>query len=337
MSTKVVEIEMSVGGLGDNWMRLTALYSMAALRSDVVLTCVVPSTIRNLAENVFADRLNFTDRVSPNGYFFTNRGIRHLLSGLVGGKRYLAPYHRLTVRDWGRTGAKVTANCAAFNLLDRLDLVGLPPRETLEFYQGYVELMCLRIFRNVLYSRFVAQSGEDFSLIRERLRSVASRTVSNEFESAKGKLVVFPSGSGHQIMPVDFARTNMPDAFYCLHERDEYAGQFQGMSLLRFSSAEDILNLAFNASVSVTTDSFPSHLIQYLTERSIVLLAEQPASRIVSPHFDGIVIYSQAPCSPCPHLDRSQLCKAGLEICLTWQAPAKAELLQSKLENFRSK
>lgn len=332
-----VYVDMRVGGLGDIWMRLAALFSLSGL-VQTQYACIVPAVIRGIAQNVFGDRVAFADEHTRSNLLFTNRGIRHLLPGILTGRRYLAPYHRLTAKDWGRNNLKNSINRLGFELFDKLELIGIAPCEVLENYQGYVEMMCIASLRTIDYSRYLEQAAIDYEIICARLQQQSASFAGAAALSKR--VVVFPSGSGHQVMTGEFAASNLAGAVFCFHENDSYSSIFERQAgtgtveILKFGRPSDIVDICNSAAVVVTTDSFPSHLIQFLKVNSIIILAEQPATRIIAPHYRGRFLSSLAPCSPCPHLARVHKCKAGFDFCLTWQNGALAESLRRELQNF---
>ena len=118
----------------------------------------------------------------------------------------------------------------------------------------------------------------------------------------------------------------MPDATYIYFHKDPDAIRFAdaGLRTILFQEAGDIVHLARSARWTVSTDSFPSHLVQFTTSRASILITGSPRKRIVAPTFKGQIIDATAPCHPCPHLEKGAfpLCKAGYAECLNWNDAA---------------
>ncbi len=321
-------VDLTIGGNGDNWMRLAGLYTAAALRPERPIVCVLPKMLRSLAPAAFGDRLQFLDRPNAKTLAYTNRGLKDLLRPALSGKRFLVPYHRVMIQDWDLNSAKDKFNIAAFSLFDRLDWMQLPPWPALNVYQGYLEVVTIRALRDITWEEFLGQARGDYDLLFQNLAGDLPLSPELSLPPDIGvRVAVFPSGTGHQFMPVGWAARNLPDAVYCFFERDKEQERFAdaGLRVLHFHREPgDIIEIARRASWAITTDSFASHMLQYSTERVVLALAEFPRARVVSPFFRGVIVDSAAPCSPCPHLERGHFpaCKAGLKKCLTWQQPA---------------
>lgn len=315
-------LDLRVGGHGDNWMRLCGLYTAAALRPDLTIVCTVPASLQELAQKVFSDRLEVRATATDGALIFTNLGLRHLLARALKGTRFVVPYHRTVVVDWGVWALKDWINVNAFSFFNLVGWTQLPPWPALKRYQGYCEVVSIAKLRDISWNEFLGAAEADFELIFTKLNAVSNELVSADFSVVVDAVAVFPSGTAHQYMPVEWAAKHLPQAVFCFHEsdRDRRIFEERGLKVITFNRAADIVAISQRAKLSVATDSFPSHLLQFASERSLIILAEFPKERIVSPFFRGSIIDSAAPCSPCPHLERGTfpLCKAGQPACLTW-------------------
>ena len=179
-----------------------------------------------------------------------------------------------------------------------------------------MELQALAPFRSVGRAEFDKQATKDFALLGLRLQT--------QFRAASlNGIVVYPSGSAHQIMPPTWAVNHLPNATFVFHTSDSDGEQFplHGLHVERFRTPEDMLELGHMAGRILVTDSFPSHVWQLMGERVVVLLTEQIRSRTVHPGFPlRQIVESRASCCPCRHLDRGnhRLCVAGHQYCTTW-------------------
>jgi len=186
----------------------------------------------------------------------------------------------------------------------------------MDAYQGYMELQALAPFRGVGHAEFDEQAMQDFAGLCARLQA--------QFGASRSKgVVVFPGGTAHQVMPPRWAADHLRDATFAFHATDPYAQKFsaEGLRVGRFENPEEMLKLGQGASMILVTDSFPSHVWQLMGKRVILLLSQQPRSRVVHPGFpDEQVVESCAPCCPCRSRDRGnhRLCDAGHAHCATW-------------------
>jgi hypothetical protein len=324
---KILSIDSSAGGNGDIWMRLVSFYSMAALLTDLEIQLLIPKFMRELARYTFGDRLTIIDDGdnSTIDLSYTNLGLRNLVKGLVKGKRYISPYQRAVIKDKKQRQLKDVVNLAVFNVLDFLSLVQVPKSKWITVYQGYLDVIGIKQFRKVNYSDFVVQLQSDYGRISKRLNQ--NVPVSKELilpPDLKENLVIFPTGTSRQFIPVSWARKYLPNAYYAFFYKDKEAAIFQQEGLktvLFYLQPADIIVLSKNAKWTITTDSFPSHLLQSASQSCTVTITEVLKSRIVSPSFKGKVVDSQAKCHPCLHLDRKNhpLCAAGFSECINWE------------------
>ncbi len=313
------------GGFGDVWMRLAGLHAAAALRPELRIRAVFAPEIAPLARVAFAGRIEFVD-LGPDGeppasaLVYTNRGLRDLLPGLRRGRRYVAPLHRVVASLSRRRGPRDRINALLFSLLDAAGRVSIAPEADTESYCGRLETSAVPALRAIPAEALLHQIAADFPEARERLRNMPLSG-----EGGEG-LLVFPSGKGHQYMPAAWAARYLPEARYAFHAADGDAAAFEAMGLatVRFARPEEILALARGRRRVLTTDSFPSHLLQYGCEAGrlgILLTRTRPAS-VVTPGFlaGGTVFPSSARCLPCPHRERGtfRLCAEGFPSCIAW-------------------
>ena len=217
-------------------------------------------------------------------------------------------------------------NYLIFKISDALGFIQVPPVKWMTCYQGFLEIKAIKRFRNIGYDEFKDQMKKDAAHIKSLLES--NIPVSPELTipaDLKSSVIIFPTGTSRQFVPLKWAVDNMPEAYYSFFHKDESLIEFKnaGLKIVPFyKEPGDIITLSKNAGWTITTDSFPSHLLQSFTNRCAVTITEVLKSRIISPGFEGIVIDAVAPCHPCLHLDRKthKLCSAGFEECINWQS-----------------
>jgi hypothetical protein len=330
---KNVYIDTQLGGLGDVWMRLSAFYTFAQLRPDCTLHLKIPKSLQNIAMSVFGDRLLFVTEDIPYGYTYTARGFLDLWKEVLKGKKFIAPYHRIKHAEGKGNWLKKQINNVLMNTCNALGFINLPRWESLHYYQGYMEAEAIPEFKSIRYADFLIQSKKDFQILQDTIKTIFQNTDVSAFPDLRNATVVFPSGTAHQYMPVEFAVKELPNALYFFHAKDTDQQAFKeaGLSVFSFHTAEEIAAIGLHAKISIATDSFPSHIIQYCPSYSILTLAEVPGTRTVSPHYPGIKIESQAPCCPCLHTEKKgfPLCEAGFTSCLTWKQDGYVKQLKS--------
>jgi hypothetical protein len=326
-----MNLNISMGGLGDQWMRLVALYTAAKVTGLRYPRIAVAPPLMSIGGKVFGSKLDIGLAEGSEEIEFTVRGIRDLIAPICMGRRFASPYARIVIRDNPNHFWKNTLNETIYRALDFLQLVQVPPWNCLHLYQGYVELVTLRKFRDISYDDYLKQSAEDYPELMKAMDDIGSRG-QNDFASGTvdGKTIVFPSGSSMQFMPAWWAARNMPQALFAFHANDGDSDSYckAGLQTVTYETAEEVVALARNAQWCYATDSFPSHLVQFTTSKATILLTEKPGSMDVHPMFGGKTIESTMNCSPCLKIVRTpgSTCQAGYGECHTWKNPQYATL-----------
>lgn len=309
-------IDSRVAGLGDAWMRLAALYTLTGMGEGRRHAILVAPPLVPLARFLFSDRLD-VDSAGHGDVVYTHLGIRHSLGKILRGRRYVFPFFWLLRELRPRSTIKDRLNDMAVRVLSRSGRILLPRERETDFYQGFMELRALVPFKDFEPKDLARQASRDLSVLTERMDRRFGA------ESSASETLVFPGGSAHQTMPLDWAAENMPKCTFAFHEKDASAEGFlaRKLKVVRFGSPESMLECGKRAERVFVTDSFPSHVWQFMGGRTTVLLSQQPRSRVVHPGFpERQVLASRAPCCPCRSLDRANhvLCDAGRLFCLTW-------------------
>jgi hypothetical protein len=185
-----------------------------------------------------------------------------------------------------------------------------------------MELQGLRPFQTICLEEYLDAAPCDLDEIDKRVSAMFPPGIHSH------GIVVFPSGTAHNIMPPEIAASLLPFAQYAFHEKDPFAEEFAalGLNVLRFGNPpEEICSIIASSTLTICTDSFPSHLAQMWKEKTIVLITEMKARMTVRPGFPALhVVDSRAPCHPCRHLARTgddHRCAAGKLYCATWESP----------------
>jgi hypothetical protein len=323
-------IDSRIGGMGDIWMRLLALYTLAGLKKQEYAIIVKPSLV-HIACLLFKDRMSIVSEGEPD-VIYTHYGLRDIALDMMKGRRYVHPFHWILKETRKEDSAKDVVNDLAVRLASGIGGLLLPRKDYLWEYQGFMEMTALEPFFDLSVEEFEAAANQDWLIISQRLRDAYL------FKgSPSGKILVFPSGTAHQIMPSTFARIYLPNAVFAFHEKDNYAKDFKSANLqvVTFASPEDMLQLGANASAVICTDSFPSHLWQTWGSRVLLVLSQQTAKQIVHPGFPKEqVIDSVAPCVRCRsrvRTDADHRCDAGNFFCITWEDRRYIQSFQSAL------
>jgi hypothetical protein len=323
-----LSVDLRAGGLGDVWMRLAGFHAAVALRPGLRVSAAVPDVLYDIACAGFGGRLDIATGAEAGAVTYSVRGLRDLLPSALRGRRWAAPYGRVVIRDWNRWRLRDRLNSLAYAGADLCGLVHSPPWDSLAWYQGYSEIVLLPALRTIKPEEFNRQVAADLPDISRRVARHAEDCPVPGAEAVDGRVVVFPTGSGRQFIPLEWARENLCNAVFALHERDPDLQLWHDadLAVVVYSTPEQIATLGLMARVVLTTDSFPSHVLQYSGAEVVVLITGTARVRVVAPGFRGQVVDATAPCHPCPHLERRGFpkCKEGHEVCLNWASPVYA-------------
>lgn len=322
---KKISIDSTVGGNGDVWMRLVSLYAVSALKPEIQFQIKIPSFINKLAQFTFGDRLIIlSDTAFVCEYNFTSLGIKDLIKEILKGKKFISPYARSIIQDRKKKAFKDPINRFLYHFMDKFGYIQVPDDNWIEGYQGYLDIIGIKKIRSVSYDSYLNQLATDYPTLLARLES-DDVPLSLELifpVDIKENIIVFPTGTSRQYIPVWWAKSNLPDAYYAFFHKDKDAEPYieNGLKIVYFyKEPGDIIALSKAAKKTLTTDSFPSHLLQYATKNCIVTITEVLKSRIISPVFKGQVIENEVNCHPCLHIVKEKNCAAGYSECLNWR------------------
>lgn len=320
-----LNIDSSRGGNGDIWMRLVSFYSVAALVPETKIGILIPAFLRNLTNYTFGDRITILTESDLIHLTYTSLGLKNLIGGIAQGKKYIAPYQKAVINDKKTKQLKDVLNNGLFDIANTLGLIQVPPARYIAGYQGFLDIIGIKKLAAVQYHQYVQQLIADHTAVSRRLQATLPTSPQLVLPAdLSTSVVVFPTGTSRQFVPVWWAAQHLPNAYYAFFYKDADALPFEdhGLKTIKFyHEPGDIIHLSHQANYTITTDSFPSHLLQYATSRCTVTITEVLKSRIISPAFKGTVVNATAPCHPCLHLDRKNhpLCAAGHAECINWK------------------
>lgn len=321
----IISIDSTVGGNGDVWMRLVSFYAISSLKPEIQFQVKTPGFIIELAQFTFGDRLIIiSDSTFICQYNFTSLGIKDLIREIVKGKKFISPYARSVIHDKKKKEFKDSINLLLYHFMDKLGFIQVPDKKWIEVYQGYLDIIGLKKIRSVSYDSYLKQLESDYPSLLSKLKSDAI-PISAELtfpDDLKDNIVVFPTGTSRQFIPVWWAKQYIPNAYFAFFHKDKDADDFiaNGLKTVFFyKEPGDIITLSKAAKKTLSTDSFPSHLLQYATKNCIITITEVLKSRIISPVFKGQVVDSRVACHPCLHIIKSSNCAAGYKECLNWK------------------
>jgi len=172
--------------------------------------------------------------------------------------------------------------------------------------------------------------------VSERLRVYAKRLPTNIEETSVPDIVFFPSGGAFQYVPARFIR-NLLDLAGIREE--QYACYFApsdpslekyvaaGLRCRVSATTDVLLAVIARARVTLTADSFPSHIAQLLAPRHIALMSHDLPQHTIHPAARSTVVYEPQTCCPCWYAIRKEnkLCPVGFEACGVYTMPGYLE------------
>lgn len=161
--------------------------------------------------------------------------------------------------------------------------------------------------------------------VSARLRTYVQR-LSLAAETGVPDVAFFPSGGAFQYIPARFIRQLLDlagvgeERYACYFApSDPTAEKYAAAGLrCRVSDTTDaLLSIIARARVTLTADSFPSHVAQLLAPRHIALMSHDLPQHTVHPAAPSTIVYEPQPCCPCWYAIRKEnrFCPAGFEAC----------------------
>lgn len=162
--------------------------------------------------------------------------------------------------------------------------------------------------------------------VSDRLHVYTKRLPTNIAETSVPDVAFFPSGGAFQYVPARFIR-NLLDLAGVGEKR--YACYFApsdpslekyvtaGLRCRVSATTDALLAVVARARVTLTADSFPSHIAQLLAPRHIALMSHDLPQHTVHPAARSAIVYEPQICCPCWYAIRKEnkLCPAGFEAC----------------------
>ncbi len=145
-------------------------------------------------------------------------------------------------------------------------------------------------------------------------------------------VALFPSGGGFQYFPPAFtreliARAGLATGDYACYfgPKDATIGKYQalGIECRVTSTTDEMLRVVAKAPVTVTADSFVSHVAQHIARQHIGLMSHDLPQHTVHPAAPSRLVYRPQMCCPCYYLLRKENpnCIAGHEACGVFGMP----------------
>lgn len=160
------------------------------------------------------------------------------------------------------------------------------------------------------------------------------------------EVALFPSGGSFQYFPAGFTQTLLVQAgiaaggYVCYFgpkdpTLEEYRAR--GIECRITASVDEMLRVVAAAAVTVTADSFVSHVAQHIARQHVALMSHDLPQHTIHPAAPTRVVFAPQACCPCfYHLRRERRhCSIGLEACGVFAMPSYLEASVETLKQAR--
>lgn len=194
-------------------------------------------------------------------------------------------------------------------------------------YVGYRVWLPLALGHGIYPLQFMTQLKRSLGRMRMIFGSyVDNRTPENDRANFR-RNVCFPAGKSFQTIPPQvLAAVNErlgSDRLECYVQNDSaWRGDFEKGDLdpRHIANLMDTFRLVRYADKLLTTDSFTSHLAQFLRDDFVLVLSRDMRENIVHPGANPTIVAEHPACAPCNYQERYHFdtCVAGYKYCLAF-------------------
>lgn len=338
-------IDLSNVGLGDNLMIWAGLFTLLDMGVDLCAPgCVihVQPILANLAERLFGAFGLEVRRGAPQNPASpiysplppeTWREWRDTYIGRDWRMNWVEALDRQ--KTFPRDGADLSFEKRArlrvseFVLFKRQNWTQATPS-----YVGYRVWLPLALHHKVYPLQFMTQMKRSIAKIRQIFGAYVDNATPESTRDAFRHNVSFPAGKSFQTIPPHvLASVNQRlgcDRFECYVQNDSaWRADFEKGDLKprNIDDLMDTFRLVRYAEKLLTTDSFTSHLAQFLRDDFVLVLSRDMRENIVHPGANPVIVANHPACAPCNYQERYHFdtCVAGYKYCLAFNNDAFVE------------
>lgn|GEM_PF-5610696 len=338
-------IDLSNVGLGDNLMIWAGLFALLDMGVDVCAPgCVihVQPILANLAERLFGGFGLEVRRGAPQNPASpiysplppeTWREWRNTYIGRDWRMNWVEALDRQ--KTFPRDGADLSfekrtrLRVSEFVLFGRQNWTQATPS-----YVGYRVWQPLALHHKVYPIQFMTQMKRSFVRIRQIFGAYVDNATPENTREAYCHNVSFPAGKSFQTIPPQvLASVNKrlgDDRLECYVQNDSaWRADFEKGDLKpqHIDDLLDTFRLVRYSKKLLTTDSFTSHLAQFLRDDFVLVLSRDMRENIVHPGANPVIVANHPACAPCNYQERYHFdtCVAGYKYCLAFNNDAFAE------------
>jgi hypothetical protein len=165
-----------------------------------------------------------------------------------------------------------------------------------------------------------------YQTVSERIDSYIKNQTRLGFPSVLKEIAIFPGGGSFQFLPPEFIRIIITELglnasrYTCFFAPgDDLINRYKKAHINCdiTHSVDDMLMVIAHADVTITSDSFASHLAQIAAREHIALMSHDLPQHTIHPAARSTVVFEPLDCCPCYYTSRNQqkLCPAGYSCC----------------------
>jgi len=165
--------------------------------------------------------------------------------------------------------------------------------------------------------------------ISRRMHSYVKSLPSPGTKTAVNKIAIFPGGGSFQCIPAAFVSSlilqlGLVRSLYTCYfaPGDNLINDYKkaGISSDITRTLDDISFVVANSDVTVTADSFVSHIAQILAKEHVALMSHDLPQQTIHPASTSAVVFEALECCPCYYTIRreNKLCPSGHHCCAVY-------------------
>ena len=338
-------IDLSNVGLGDNLMIWAGLFALLDMGTDLCAPgCAihVQPILANLAERLFGQFGLEVKRGAPENpqspiYSPLPPETRREWIDTYIGRDWRMNWVEALDRQktFPRDGADLSfEKRARLRISERLLFGRNSWAQATPSYIGYRVWLPLALHHGVYPLQFMTQLKRSLTRMRMIFGSYVDNLTPVDERDHFRRNVCFPAGKSFQTIPPEvLARVNErlgSDRFECFVQNDSaWRGDFEKGHLnpQNVGDLMDTFRLVKYSDKLLTTDSFTSHLAQFLRDDFVLVLSRDMRENIVHPGANPTIVAEHPPCAPCNYQERYHFdtCVAGYKYCLAFNNAAFVE------------
>lgn len=335
-------IDLSGVGLGDNLMIWAGLYTLLENRVPLCApgcTIHVPPILADLCSRIF----------SPFG-LIVQRGRPHKQVSPI-----YSPLAPTTLKEWWNT---YLGRDWRMNWVEAVDRQKTFPRQGAD--NSWHARVRLHISERLLYRRrnwaeaapsyigfrvwqpiaakygiypttFLSQMKQSLDGIRRIISDYVDEITPEADRVRYSGNAAFPSGKSFQTIPPSVVKkinSNVGDGYFNIYVQNDSAwiGEFEKLDVKTKSlqNINETFRVIRYAKKVISTDSFTSHIAQFMRDDFVLVLSRDMQESVVHPGANPQILANHPACSPCNYQERDDFdhCVAGYEYCIAFNNEA---------------